>query len=132
MYSWNSRVRLLIVVSCGLIALPARAAVLDNFNSYTVGTVGTGATGGVWSAVGADSGNLQNESGNLLLTIGAATGNSGTFRALPSNIPDGTAATTVFMRLRANAATVNTSIAFQTFSLPRVQTTSACSSHKCG
>ena len=101
---------LMIVVSGLYLVLPAEAAVLDNFNTYTVGTVGTGATGGVWSAIGPDSGTIQNENGNLLLSSGAAGSNSGVFRALPSAIPDGTAATSVFMRVRANTATVNTSI----------------------
>ncbi len=102
--------RLMIIVSGLYLVLPADAAVLDNFNTYTAGTVGTGATGGVWSSLGPDSGTLQNESGNLLLSTGAATGNSAVFRALPASIPDGTAATTLFMRVRANVATVNTSI----------------------
>jgi len=109
MFCRNNLVKLLIVLSGGCFVLPAQAAVLDTFNGYTVGTIGTGATGGVWSAIGPDSGTLQNESGNLLLSSGAAVGNSGVFRAIPGGIADATAATTVFMRVRANAATVNTS-----------------------
>jgi hypothetical protein len=110
MHRRNNLLKLLVVLGGSCCVMPAAAAVLDNFNGYTVGTVGTGATGGVWTAIGADSGTMQNESGNLLMSIGSASTNSGTFRALPSNIPDATAATTIFMRLRANAATVNTSL----------------------
>lgn len=118
MFRRNNLIKLLIVLSGGCFVLSAQAAVLDNFNSYIAGTVGAGATGGVWSAIGVDSGTLQNESGNLLLSNGAAGTNSGVFRAVPGTIPDATASTTVFMRVRANVAAVNTSIGFSDVAAP--------------
>ena len=98
---------LLILFSGCCFALPARAAVVDDFNTYTAGTVASGVTGGAWTALGnADGSVIQNDSGNLLLTVGstAVGANVNTYRAIP-NIAEGTAATTVFMRIRANITT---------------------------
>lgn len=97
---------LMIVVSGLFVVTPARAALLDDFNTYTAGQVGAGVTGGVWTALGnADGAVIQNESGNLLLTVGSATAgaNVNVFRAIP-NIAEG-ATSTVFMRVRANVTT---------------------------
>ena len=73
--SENILARLLIVISGALSVLPAGAAVLDDFNTYTAGQVAAGVTGGNWTTLGnADGGVIQSDSGNLLLTVGSADG----------------------------------------------------------
>lgn len=83
------------------------AGLIDNFQTYSTGTVSGGATGGVWTALGnADGANIQDEAGNKLLTVGASVvgANVNTYRSIPA-IPAANTATTVFMRVRANIAT---------------------------
>lgn len=85
----------------------SHAGLIDNFQSYSTGTVAGGATGGVWTALGnADGANVQDESGNKLMTVGATAvgANVNVYRSIPA-IPAADTATTVFMRIRANIAT---------------------------
>lgn len=98
----------LIIVSGLCLSLPASAAVLDDFNTYTAGQVATGATGTTWTMLGnADGGVIQNEAGNLLLTAGASAvgANVNVYRPLNTPIAAADTATTVFMRVRANIST---------------------------
>lgn len=96
---------ILILLAPGL---KAQAGLIDNFQSYTTGTVAGGATGGAWTALGnADGANIQDESGNKLLTIGASAvgANVNVYRPLPTPIANANTATTVFMRVRPNITT---------------------------
>lgn len=104
--------RLQLSALAGLLSLvmtiaTAHGGLIDNFQSYSTGTVTGGATGGTWTALGnADGANIQDESGNKLLTEGAtATGaNVNTYRSIPTILQSNTA-TTVFLRVRPNITT---------------------------
>jgi len=89
------------------ISAVSHGGLIDDFQSYSTGTVSGGATGGVWTALGnADGANIQDESGNKFLTTGATAvgANVNVYRSIPA-IPAANTATTVFMRVRANIAT---------------------------
>jgi PEP-CTERM motif len=116
-----------ILMMCVVIgsAAVSQAVLVDDFQTYSTGLVSGGASGGVWTPLlgitappNADTGTIQNESGNLLLTLGSTTAGSGVYRALPSAIPGSTAATTLFMRTRANDTGVNASIGLSDVAAP--------------
>ena len=89
------------------ISAVSHGGLIDDFQGYSTGTVSGGATGGVWTALGnADGANIQDESGNKLLSVGASAvgANVNVYRSIPA-IPAADTATTVFMRVRANIAT---------------------------
>lgn len=99
-------------VACVSMSATSYGGLIDNFESYSTGLVSGGAIGGVWTSLAAagniDTGIIQDEGGNSLLSASAAgSQNSGVYRALPTAIPGSTAATTVFMRVRANGTGVN-------------------------
>jgi hypothetical protein len=99
------------ISSLGLIALLATslspafvdAAVVDNFDTYTAGTVASGVTSGVWTGVGntAVAPAIESNAGNLVMSLSAAAAQSATWRALPTPLADATTAT-LYMRVRAN------------------------------
>ena len=70
------------------ISAVSHGGLIDDFQSYSAGTVSGGATGGVWTALGnADGANIQDESGNKLLTVGA-TANGANVKRLPLDTDD--------------------------------------------
>ena len=100
---------LAILASLVVPAATAQAGLIDNFQTYTTGTVAGGATGtpGTWTALGnADGAQIQDESGNKLLTVGATAvgANVNVYRSIPAIAASNTA-TTVFVRVRANVTT---------------------------
>lgn len=116
------RVLIATCMACVNVAATSYGGLIDNFQTYNTGLVSGGATSGVWTSLAAagnvDTGTIQNEGGNLILSTSAASQNSGVFRALPSAIPGGTTATTVFMRVRANGTGVNHSFGLSDVAAP--------------
>lgn len=103
MFSRINMLSMLALAVVGALTAPARAVLLDNFDSYTAGTVASGVTGGVWTGVGntAVAPAIESNAGNLVMTLSAAAAQSTVWRALPNPIADGATAT-LYMRVRAN------------------------------
>lgn len=106
----STSVRRFIALSV-LLCLPAaaHAVLVDDFQTYSVGTVASGVTGGVWGAVGTTTvaPAVESSSGSLVLSL-SGTGQSTAWRTLPTPIADNTTAT-VFMRVRANTTSPDVS-----------------------
>ncbi|MEX2091647.1 MAG: hypothetical protein WD971_03170 [Pirellulales bacterium] len=105
-------VLLAAMVLAGRLAVPARAVKIDDFESFSSGTIsaaGNNATGGVWSTLGTNNAVIQGVMGNRELAYGAAT-NSHAWRPLPAGtqIAD-TDTATLFVRFRANLVNPNSS-----------------------
>jgi hypothetical protein len=114
---------LMVCVVIGSAAV-SQAVLVDDFQTYSTGLVSGGATGGVWTNLhgitappNVDTGTIQNESGNLLLTLGATTAGSGVYRALPSAIP-GFSTGTLFFQVRGNDNLLNSSFGLSDVAAP--------------
>lgn len=120
----NSMKKLLMVsMVIGSVAV-SQAALVDDFQTDSTGLVSGGATGGAWTALfgttappNVDTGTIQNESGNLLLTLGSTTAGSGVYRALPSTIP-GFSTGTLFFQVRGNDNLLNSSFGLSDVAAP--------------
>lgn len=114
---------LMVCVVIGSVAV-SQAALVDDFQTYSTGLVSGGVTSGVWTNLhgttappNVDTGTIQNESGNLLLTLGSTTAGSGVYRALPSAIP-GFSTGTLFFQVRGNDNLLNSSFGLSDVAAP--------------
>ncbi len=86
-----------------LFLLPAcltQAAKVDDFESYQVGTIASGVTGGVWTELtaGTSFARISEDSGNKFLQVGWPDGGRGAWRSI-GPVANTSSATTLFLRL---------------------------------
>jgi hypothetical protein len=99
--------------------LVLQAALVDDFETYSAGTVAGGATGGVWTGVGntAVAPAIESVAGNLVMSLSAGAGQSTTWRTLPTPLADATTAT-LYMRVRANTNSPDVSFGLSDVATP--------------
>jgi hypothetical protein len=98
-----------------------QAAKVDDFQSYTAGTITSGVTGGVWRGIPSDTtyARISEEAGNLFLQTGLNNNGRGAYRSI-GPITNTASSTTLFVRIYCTTSSQDTS-----FGLSDVVTTSA-------
>lgn len=102
-----------------LLALITQAAKVDDFQSYGVGTIASGVTGGSWTELtaGTSFARISEDAGNQFLQVGYNAGGRGAWRSIPP-VVNTASATTLFLRLYVTSSSQDASFGLSDVAAP--------------